>query len=835
MAGDRPQETNPRRRAWRVVLWGGWLLLLLSACAPPPLIDSSQPHAQESRTLDAPIGQTFVAQHGGLAGVELYLAPQSETSGPLTLHLRAEPGATSDLASASLPAGVVTEPGFYRFAFPPLPDSHGRYYYAVLDPPPGAPLTIGTGLGHTYLQGALYRNGQPENAHLSFRLVYDPWAVLLELAQAALAGLALLAAASAVFLAPGLALVFLLEQEKGRPARRWAERLGLAAGLGLAIPPLLLLWLDLLGLRLGAATLWLASGPAFVFLLWRAYRWRQTCPPSAPADGKSRGFRLDWADAALIGVLALIFAVRLLVIRTLDAPSWGDSVQHAMMTQLILDWGGLFHSWEPYAPYQSLTIHYGFSTVAAFLAWATGLDAVRSTLVAGQLVNGIAVFALYPLAVRVAGGNRWAGVGAVLVAGLASPMPAFYVNWGRYAQLTGQAILPVALWLLWESAEQRRLPWRTIGVAALAVAGMTLSYYRMPFYLAAFMAAWLLVWALPTWWVNLRAWLTRGGRLALAAALVAGLFLPWVLVIRSSSLAGALEVGVNTTSPLAAVLADYQIWRDITIYVPELLLALSLLAGLLALLLRRRGPLLPLVWTVVLASLVAGRLIGLPGANLLQNFAVLIALYMPVSLLCGWLLGQLAALAQRRAVPFAQPLIALSLIGTGLWFARPQLGVIDPSYIVAMRPDIRAMAWIREHTPPDALFLAEGFRVYDGYSVVGADGGWWIPLLAGRRNTMPPQYAILNEREAEPGYNQRVVGLAVALETTRLDTAEGVRILCDWGITHAYVGQAHGYVGFGAQQLYSPDELLNSPAFELLYHEDRVYIFRLLPESCVGG
>ena len=61
------------------------------------------------------------------------------------------------------------------------------------------------------------------------------------------------------------------------------------------------------------------------------------------------------------------------------------------------------------------------------------------------------------------------------------------------------------------------------------------------------------------------------------------------------------------------------------------------------------------------------------------------------------------------------------------------------------KPDRQAMTWIREHTPAQAKFLVEGFRIYGGRSVVGSDAGWWIPLLADRANTMPPQYALLNE------------------------------------------------------------------------------------------
>ncbi len=816
------------------LLLGLFLAFLLSGCVATEFTDVMQPVATNTLPLEQPTGQTFVALHAGLEGIEVFLSPQENRAVDLVLHLRSEPTSTTDLMTATLPASLVIQPAYYRFIFPPLSDSHGRYYYAFLDPVPASTPLIGVGPGYTYLNGAMYQAHQAQDAQLSFRLIYNTRSLLFELAQAAIAGLAILAVVAIVFFLPGLALVSLLEHEEEQKTRHWTEWLGLAAGLGLAVPPLLLLWTDLLGLHLGPANVWLAVMLGAAILLYRLYvYWRTPGRRLKRLITDVRCF-FTWANMTFISVVGLMFVVRLLVVRTLDAPAWGDSVQHAMMTQLFLDKGGLFQSWQPYAQYESLTIHYGFAAVAAFFSWIAGSDATHSTLIVGQLVNGMAVLALYPLAVRIANGNRWAGIGAVLTAGLISEMPAFYVNWGRYAQLTGQAVLPVALWLLWEVTEHRRVPWRVIGVTGVAVAGMTLSYYRMPFYLAAFMVAWAVVWALPNWKMDFRQWVTIGVRLVLAAAVTATLFLPWALIIRSSHLATSLEAGVNTAASWASVLAEYQIWKDIQSYVPMSLLATTLIAALLALFLRRRSAIVILLWAAILASLVAGRLIGLPGANLLQSFAIVIALYMPVGLLCGWLLGEIATLLQRH-IRIAPQLLASALIAGGCWFAFPQLGILGPEHILVMRPDIRAMTWIREYTPHDAVFLVEGFRVYDGKSAVGADAGWWIPLLTGRRNTMPPQYALLNERQAALGYNQRVVDLVTALENTNINSAEGVHILCDWGITHVYIGQGQGLVSTIPQQLYAPDELLNNPALKLLYHEDRVYIFQLSPETCDGN
>jgi hypothetical protein len=527
--------------------------------------------------------------------------------------------------------------------------------------------------------------------------------------------------------------------------------------------------------------------------------------------------------------LALVFAVRLLVVRTLEAPMWGDSVQHTVLAQLIMDNGGLFDSWEPYAPYHSLTVHFGFPTAAALLAWVARLDSVKATLLVGQLISGLAALTLYPLAVRIASGNRWAGVGAVLVAGLLSPMPAYYVNWGRYAQLAGQAILPVALWLLWETVQSDQPVWKTASLAGGTAAGMALSYYRMPFYYAVFVLAWLVGWGLSRWGMNGRSWLKGMARLCLVAGAALVLLLPVGFRVQGGSLATGLGKGITTGSPPVHVLADYQVWREVTWFVPPLLL-LAALAALGWSLVRRCWSVVSVgLWVLGLASLVAGRLVGFPGSNYMQNFAIMIFLYIPVGLLVGWLIGQVAELVRRWG---KQWILGLAIVALAGWAAVGQMKIVQPVHIMVTRPDTQAMAWIEQNTPPEARFLVEGFRIYGGRSAVGADAGWWIPVLAGRQNTMPPQYALLTEAPAEPGYNRRVVDLVAKLETDSPASPEGIQLLCEWGITHVYVGQGQGEVGAGAVQLFPPGELASSPAYSQVYHQDRVSVFALNPRAC---
>ena len=77
-----------------------------------------------------PVGQTFVTQHAGLDGVDLWLAPDRPGNGRLRLVLRAGPQASVDIATAGLPLCQLTGPAFYHFDFPALPGSFQQRYYA---------------------------------------------------------------------------------------------------------------------------------------------------------------------------------------------------------------------------------------------------------------------------------------------------------------------------------------------------------------------------------------------------------------------------------------------------------------------------------------------------------------------------------------------------------------------------------------------------------------------------------------------------------------------------------------------------------------------------------
>jgi hypothetical protein len=890
-------------KAIGLALLAGVLIVFLSACAPVTRVE--QPQSQEMIPITPLVGQTFTARYKGLAGISFYMQAQTAGKGSLRLRLYGSPPGSRPapvlLAETILPGpeSDAASPGYLTFQFAPQFDSDFQHYYVEVEALGSASAHMGTAPPESYLNGALYLAQQPQAAQARFNLEYNLPLAAAGLAAEGLFWLVLLASALALFAIPGWAL--LKWAVPSWPQQDWTAKLALSSGLSLALYPLLLLWTDLLGLHLGVWNAWgpvLAGAAALIWMRLKnpSPKRSMSATDAAAEEQPARTLHLP-STLVMIILLGLLVFVRLWAVRGLAAPLWGDSVQHTAIARLLVDQGGLFRSWEPVAPYGTFSVQYGFSAAAAALTWISGLNVVEAALYSGQIVNVLACLALYPLAVRLAQGSRWAGIGAVLAVGLLSPLPGGYANWGRFAQLTGQAVLPAALWLLWEcAAPERALPstwdsphlsrisslrrwqqaWgrlrsqprlrrvfppgalRSAAAAGMALGGMTLAYYRMPFFYAAFALVWLFAWLLPRLKLDWQAWVAVFARLALAGVMGIVLLLPWLPRLFSSELAGIAEGGL-AGSPAAFVRSDFLIWRELPQHMPLILLGLAGLAVVMAVLRRDwMAAALPL-WFVLLPLYVASQLFGVPGANMLQTFTLVIAVYIPVSLLLGWLLALMHRLLTARlalvestsgwkttasrvraAVPSLRPLpgapavgvvlaqavLAALVLGLALPAAVGQRGLIRPAeFALVTHPDRTALEWVQANTPKDSIFLVQAYRIHGGSSIVGSDAGWWLPVFTGRGTTVPPQYALFSETPLVSGYTQQVVQLAAVLEDSTPDEPAALQALCNLGVTHIFSGQREGQVGYGARRLFSPTDLDSSPAFQPLYAQDRVRIY----------
>lgn len=841
--------TRPKK-ILRIAALAAALLTCLWLAGCVPLVQVEQPRMTTFIPLEEgkSIGQTFTGRYDGLSGIAVFLRPSERGDGTLRMQLWNSPLDGKPIEQVELPLRQVDQRGFYRFNLPMLDQSNGKDYYATIEVIGEGGLRAGIAPVDSYTGGAAYRNGAPADAQLTFRLVYDPARLRSGLATEVLNWLKLLVVAAFLYLLPGWGLLSLLYHGWGE--RRWPEKIGLAAGVSLALYPLLYLWTSLVGLHPGALYAWLPPVLAAIYLMVKSIlRWRQERAQPGK-DGSTRfGSRRNQAkqylwkyglvDLAYVALILIIIAGRFWSVRTLDLPMWGDSYHHSLVTQLLLDNGSLFNSWAPYAEMRTFTYHFGFHTLSATLSYLSGLGAASATLWAGQIVNALAVFCLIPLAVRM-GRNPWAGVAAILLAGMLAPMPMSYTNWGRYTQLAGQVILGSMIFFAWETLDRKNFDWRIAVLTGITLGGLALTHLRVVILAVLFLAAYLLV-------------SVRGGRMrsllvrCLAIGAIAGvLFLPWfihtysgqIMAIFNSQITTPASQVVRSTDQVSGV-------GNVEEYLPAAIwLFLPVIIGW-GFWRRERSILLISVWCWLAWIVGEPGWYGLPGTGAVTTFAILIAAYIPAALFYGAATGWVVqawedrtrvAVTDRssegvspRFILISGSLAVVAIAAGVLAFSVRQQDIQIDQHAMALRPDLRAAEWIRENTPTDTRFLVNADLAFSDSTTVGTDGGWWLPLTAGRQITIPPMnYSF--EEEPWPGYRDWINDLYLMIDELGIDHPQVVGALRKRGVTHVYIGQQQGSVSHFGTHTFNLDALQSSPYYKPVYNQDRVWIFEVLPQ-----
>jgi hypothetical protein len=834
---------RPHNKVW-VWLWVS--VLLLSGCTPFIDRDQLQHTADSTLTLQAGslVGQTFVARHAYLNGLDVWLEPV-DVGGDIQLHLRSDSQAPIDLATAILSLEQVTKPGFYHFSFPSISDSSYRYYYLFLEVSGATQSSVGTGASDAYWDGSLYRDHQPVDGQMAFRLTYDWWGLGTALVHMVFRGLSYLVLTGILYGVPGWALLIIFQRYAGPIVKHWTEGVGVAVGLSLAVYPCLLLWTYIIGLQLGPLYAWLPVLLGIAVLVWHYRPWKWRWPRLRTIGRDWTHVTVSWSDLVFVGVVGLIGLQRFMMIAGLDLPLWMDSVQHTMIVQRMLEAGGLFQSWQPYAPYQTFSQQFGFHALVAVWAWLTNENASQAMLWAGQALNVLAVLALYPLAYRIKG--AWTGIISVLLAGIALQLPAVYTSWGRYPQMCGQSLLLFAVWWTWCAQDPERKLWPWILGGSLTLAGVVLVYYRMAFHYATFVLASLLVFlkVSPAFWKR-HYWLRLAG-IAILGGVIA---FPWLYRIMAYSNITAI-LGAPTSQTLRQNLGE--MLQQVYISWPSSH-ALWIFIGGLSGIWISEAAILPVVWGWLLMALPILRLFPLPGVSIIQNFTIQTSLYMPQALTWGTLLGHWSEKLMSRR--WGRVLAGVVLAGFALYQSFTSLHWIDRGYALATRPDVRAAQWIEENLPPDAVVLIRGTlyfpevssqgeemswwtAVVGGSHAMGLDGGVWLPVLSRRAVTIPVPYLLQSEAPEQAGYTGAVNSLTQRLLEVPVTSAEGIASLCQFPspITHLYLGQRQALfaklsTGLASAPLFDVEQLKKSTVFHLVYHQDRVMIFEFDRTVC---
>ena len=804
--------------------------LFCSGCVTLTDTEASQEQRQDViAVLES--GQSFhqglTSRRSGMSQINLWLRTPVDPPAPgsqVEIKLYRVRGEPQLLAKLEIPLEQLPQNEPVSLVLPPMTGSrNGNFEYRVTSDVSG--LQVLGRLEDVYAGGEASVDGKFILADAAFQIAYDygVGAVAEDFLQMLKLSWLVLPLA-AILLLPGWILFGL----SGKPGRLdWGERIAVYLGLSMAVIPIVMTWTSLLGLRWSRGSIAAALGfltAAAIYRLWVTRSFNRNSLQVAAAQIRRRiGIILHSGPSINLGLVAIFLItlfVRVAMVRDLSASPWVDSVHHALTTRLIME-GGIFpQSYAPFLDIEPSGYHPGFHSVLAAFLWLSGMDLVKGMLVFGQVLNALMVFPVYLFATLITR-RRLAGLLAAMVAGLLTPMPAYYTSWGRYTQLAGLAILPAALLLVLLIFQPGK--WKASFLAAVALAGLFLTHYRVAAFLGCLLLAWAFIAGLK---LILSKAVSRQKKLSSmrsallpfmgAFVLAAVLALP-VLV---PALTGLLVPKLNAWRPATRDQFSGVTWPYVNTAWGSYALVLAGLGFLWSLARRKTYGLTLLLWIAMLFLIANLGTLGLPGSGFVNAISVTISLFLPVAVLAGDMLSELIQ-AWRSALPWRwRPVfrwaLAASALLTAILSARPMLGLLNPVTFLYRTPDRAAIVWMQENIPPGETVLVNPFAWgYGQYA--GNDGGYWLSALAGLP-TMPPPvlYGLSNSRETIEHINtfsQKVIehgSDALALHA----------LLSDEGIHYVFIGARGGVISASA--------LRGSPLFAPRYARDGVFVFEVI-------
>ncbi len=853
-------------------------------------LEQHQYDADTTTSTTTLVAQSFLVARNNLDRIDMQLATRPNLSAPGEVRLLEGDGVSGRvLYSAPFRSTSFARDPFLTVAFPPISNSEGMAYTLVFQAP-DRPLTQAFAVRYNSFDmlssGSMYTDDGPQDGDLVISAYYRYEATdLLGDILATLSGalFPLLAWIALLFL-PGLALLSWIPSGFNR-----GQSVLAAPALTALVLPVFLLVMKASGLPIGALGLWLIVLISAIACAWAVYKSVRSSSAGSQQTGPSssgRGLRalrdrlrLLPIDLLFWGLLALLFvltlAVRFVSLRDAPAGMGLDAYHHTLIARMIIDNGGIPGDYQPYAPLASFTYHYGFHTLIASVAWLTSQTRPEDLLSlmpqVGQFATALPVLTL-PLFAWRAFGNRWAGLIAGALAGLVCIFPAYYVNWSRYTQGLGLAVLPVA-WLLALNvlgrspasgdqslvvadqgnsnsssalrttylALQRSGPY-ILGV--IGVAGLFLTHYRIAMIFAVMFALYVVGRLLAS---TVRRPARPGNpstrpeitplllirRAGLLALLTLAALSPWLLNLAQNFHSHL----VGRDNPETRQYYDLGNISSLVTHPTMWALYITGLLGLLLAIRQRVWPLLLVAgaWALLglwsdpyLFDFIAPGL-RLPYSGYLDITTWAQSLWLPLGLLSGYALELLSRQILMAGNSFSglrarlwrtgvRAVSAVALLLIALAIALPIASDLDSKPYFAPA-DREALLWMRDNLPRNATVLANPFAFeWAPTNVYGSDAGMWIPLMSGVQTTVPPLPAY-NERLADPNYLDGVLSIIQYEPFSKDMTPQNWQSLKDVGITHIYVGSRGGALNVPL--------MLSSDYTQLIFHKDGVYVFAL--------
>jgi hypothetical protein len=250
---------------------------------------------------------------------------------------------------------------------------------------------------------------------------------------------------------------------------------------------------------------------------------------------------------------------------------------------------------------------------------------------------------------------------------------------------------------------------------------------------------------------------------------------------------------------------------------------------LLALIRKPKWAAVLLLWSLFTFVLTNPYLLHLPGSGLVNNFTLVIGAYLPIALMLGWAIGDLAALL--TATTSGRLLVSVVMTALIVYGARQQLPIVDPAFQLVSTADEAALTWVDQHVASDAHFLVNGFLAYADSTVVGSDAGWWLPYYTRRNSTVPPILYLFEQ--LDPGSDRQAIRqLVLDIQASAGEPTQVQHILCQANITHIYLGDRQGQVGAGAAPLIPAAWFSHNSDFHLLHQQGQAQVWSFERDAC---
>ena len=805
--------------------------ILLSSCATLLDPESSQEYNLHQIGVVNPttsIGQSIRPTNGRLNGITFWFSKPEQNNGlepgKITIDIYKNLIDNKPVFTTSLSTISITQFTPIQITLPVSTVPEGNPVYVEISSSDDEVIVHGR-LEDNYPNGQAYQNRQAFNADLAFRVTYYYGYKEFALDITGLAPqvnnffLAL-----EILLIPGYAMVRLFNLHNRYPA---AEQLSFSVGMSIATIPIIYLYTTNLGISL-THRLIQVIGLMFLLIIIATWVKDRSYLPVIRLIKQPNIFiqRLIHTNilqrylpfSLLLCILVITLIGRIVMVRDLATPAWVDSIHHGLITRLILVHGTLPQNYQPYMDIESTLYHPGFhSTLATFIN-LSGMNIQDGMLFWGQILNPAMALGVYLLAVTLSR-KQSVGLFAALIASTFTAMPAYYTSWGRYPQLSGLIILPIpfALFIATDNHMDKKATVKLLLCGAIAITGLFLVHYRVVAFLACLFIAWIITKAIQSRSNVIRFTIPYINQILVLIMLTLLISSAWLLpALRDTILP---RVSPNNASASLNFFSDFS-WHYLTPIFGKHVIAMAALGILWALYKNNALAGTIVGWVVLLFFLANLSALNLPGGSFINNSSVTIMLFMPLSVAAGYLIDQVAVLWNKLITNRSSFIVYLTILAItaipSLKGSQQLLSILNPTTLLSRQADLTAINWIDDNIPDEEIILINPF--FWGYGLfAGSDGGAWISTIAGNQTVPPPVlYGLGSETQKE--YTNQICSEVIRLGSS---PEELWNYLLSTDIEYIYTGARGGVI--------SSASLSDNPHFEVVYHRQNTWLFRIIP------